>query len=135
METGASVLDFGAHHGAISTDLAARGHDVTAVSPGLGPLDGVTVIAERMTPARIRQLGTFDYVLALSVLPHQHDWRATWDALKSRARRALFVETPAPGEDVPSPEGLVEAFAGFPHLCVSPGFRDGFLRTIVKVDR
>ena len=130
---GRTVLDFGTHKGAIAAHLAREGFEVTAVAPGLGRVPGVTTIAGLLDPDGIRRLGTFDHVLALSVLTHCEPWDDYYKALCEVARLSLIVETPREGEPVPSQPGLAEAFAGCPVLGTFPGKRDGWTRDIVEV--
>lgn len=132
---GRTVLDFGTHKGAIASLLAGEGFEVTAVAPGLGKVPGVTTIAGMLDPDGIRRLGTFDHVLALSVLHHCTPWRDYWQALAEVARLSVIVETPREGEPVPSQPGLAPAFTGFPVIGTFPGKRDGWTRDIVEVAR
>ena len=127
-----SILDFGTHKGAIASYLSPL-REVTAVAPGLKPIDGVTVIPKKLTPDGIRLLGNFDYVLALSVLHHCTPWRDYYEALYDVATVGLFVETPRPDEDVPQQPGLAEHFARYEVIGTFPGKRAGHTRDIVYV--
>ena len=133
---GRSILDFGAYRGVMAGRLAWHGFDVTAVSPELQPVPDVVPIIGLLGPDEIRQLGTFDYTVALSVLHHQEDrWRDVWAALLDVTRHKVYVEVPRPGEPgVPHPEGLAAFFAGFPTVGTFPGKRAGWSRDIVEVN-
>ena len=133
MPTASTVLDFGTHKGAIAADLAERWLSVTAVAPGLKPIDRVKVIPKKLTPDGIRLLGNFEYVLALSVLHHCTPWRDYYEALWDVAKVGLFVETPRPDEDVPQQPGLAEHFARYDVIGTFPGKRAGHTRDIVYV--
>lgn len=104
-----TVLDVGAYNGYFSLRLAedfdAR---CTAADTYRGlpralaeaADDRVIGLVERITPARVRELGPFDVVLCLSVLHHAPDWRDLLDALHEQSR-VLFVETAVPAETLP----------------------------------
>ena len=127
-----TVLDFGTHKGAIAKVLAPS-RKVTAVAPGLDPIEGVTTASRKLTPGGIRRLGSFDYVLALSVLHHCRPWRDYYEALYEAAIVGLFVETPRRDENVPQQDGLAEHFAAYDVIGTFPGKRAGHTRDIVFV--
>ena len=98
-----TCLDFGAYGGYFCQRLTEDfGASCTAVDDykDLTPSPGVTVVNERLTADQLARLGSFDVVLALSVLHHVLDWRRHLDALLS-AGTVLFIEVASPGEDLP----------------------------------
>ena len=104
-----TVLDMGASAGYFSMRLAGEmGAVCTAVDSGeslprVVEANGdaqVTVVNRRLSLPEIASLGTFDVVLALSVLHHLTDWRAGLEVLRGAARSALIIETPAPTEQL-----------------------------------
>lgn len=52
------------------------------------------IVKKAVTPEDVRQLGTFDVVLGLSVLHHMRYWRDMVRMLNKITRSALIVETP-----------------------------------------
>lgn len=98
-----TVLDLGAAEGYFSSRLAVEfGAFVTAVEArrikDTNYHQRVTWITKKVTPQDIVDLGSFDVVLALSVLHHIPEWEKTLNALVSVTGRYLFVETPHPSE-------------------------------------
>lgn len=144
-KTGFTCLDFGAYGGYFSARLAEQFNaTVTAVddSPYLTEATGVTVINQRLTPAELRHLGTFDVALCLSVLHHLKNWRATLNALLDAAP-ILFVETAHPDENLPKAgnhkasqhiQDAVEK-AGGVVLTHTPGYDKRHMRSIYVIDQ
>ena len=99
-----TVLDIGTAQGYfaewIATDFGARvlAIDAKASPHFVGGSPRVTYRTQRLTAADLAALGTFDVVLALSVLHHCTDWRAILAALPAMARARLIIETPNPAE-------------------------------------
>jgi CTP-dependent riboflavin kinase len=99
-----SVLDLGAAGGYFAVRLAEEfGAAVLAVDthavPECSPSKGsVRSIVQTATPQSLRDLGSFDVILALSVLHHCEDWRGVLAQLRGMARSALIVETPHKSE-------------------------------------
>jgi magnesium-protoporphyrin O-methyltransferase len=95
--TGRRILDAGCGTGAVATELAVRGAEVTAID--LSPT--LIALAEARLPSALRgrvdfrsgdmlddRLGPFDHVLAMDSLIHY----ATWDMLESLRRLAARAE-------------------------------------------
>jgi CTP-dependent riboflavin kinase len=98
-----TVLDLGAASGYFSIrltrDFAARCVAVDR-SAEVKEAEGrvAAVVQGDLDLERIRRQGTFDVILALSLLHHQRDWLRILDLLVAHTRSALIVETPHPSE-------------------------------------
>lgn len=93
-------LDLGCQRGEFSSRLADR-LKMVAVDryDGKWPeVDGVRWLVQNMTAADLWATPEVDVILALNVLHHMEDWREALEALRARARLALIVEPPHPGE-------------------------------------
>jgi 2-polyprenyl-3-methyl-5-hydroxy-6-metoxy-1,4-benzoquinol methylase len=106
---GFTVLDLGAYNGYFSLRLAEDfDASCTAVDNWRGlPLalaeaddDRVRAVCERLTPATLRALGSFDVVLCLSVLHHVTWWEQMLAQLQKQARM-LFIEVASANEVLP----------------------------------
>lgn len=106
---GFTVLDVGAYNGYFSLRLAEEfGASVVAADTHRGLRrslaeagdDRVRGVYEKLTPARVREMGPFDVVLCLSVLHHVPEWEPLLEALHD-STRVLFVETATPKETLP----------------------------------
>jgi 2-polyprenyl-3-methyl-5-hydroxy-6-metoxy-1,4-benzoquinol methylase len=104
------VLDFGAYGGYFSFRLAEDfGCRVVAVDDHHELKRGIAAnrnplvegVHHRMSVDEVRELGSFDVVLALSVLHHVEHWAEMLVALKDAASTFLFIETPGPDEFLP----------------------------------
>jgi CTP-dependent riboflavin kinase len=104
-----TVLDLGAQTGYYSYRLAEQfGARCLAVEPSNPKLTHkvekdngnarVTWLRRHLDVKSLLKLGSFDVVLALSVLHHQSDWRGMLEALRSMTRGTLVVEAPHPKE-------------------------------------
>ena len=139
---GLRVLDFGAW----GNYFGARffhdsGHHTVAVddSPDLTPAPGVQVVAARLQPWEIHDLGRFDVTLCLSVLHHHEGWREYLDELAAITDEVLFVEVAQPGEALPGVEvprtpihdRLLEM--GGTVVCRTPGWDAQFLRPTYRI--
>lgn len=98
-----TVLDLGAAEGYFSSRIAGEfGAFVTAVEARTIKDSNyhprVTWIQKAITPQEVLELGSFDVVLALSVLHHLPNWKKMLEALVAVTHRTLFVETPHPSE-------------------------------------
>lgn len=98
-----TVLDLGAAEGYFSVRLAQEfGARVVAIDsrPVVKAIEGrvAAVRVQEMTPEDVRLLGTFDVVLALSILHHVPDWKGMLERLDRNFRSRLIVETPNPRE-------------------------------------
>lgn len=98
-----TVLDVGAAEGYFSARIASEFNAfVTAVETR--PLKAthrharLKWIQQHATPSDIRDLGSFDVVLGLSLLHHMKDWPEMLGALHAVARHSLIIETPHPDE-------------------------------------
>jgi SAM-dependent methyltransferase len=132
---GARVLDFGAFTGYFSHRLAdERSADCVAVAPEVLPYPGVTTISGRLDVDGIRALGTFDVVLALSVLHHVDPWQDYLKVLLDAAP-TVIIETVHPAETFNhcAPEkvkAIAEGVFG-PILCRTAGYQTDLLRPTV----
>lgn len=121
---GFTVFDFGARRGYFSLrlaeDLGARCTMMDYAGEYMkraiqrNPDAPLEMIVRRVeSAADLEDLGSFDVVLALSVLHHiPHEWPGVLDQLQAMAREVLIVEAPAPGERVQVRSG--DDFSGLP---------------------
>ena len=110
-----TVLDLGADRAYFSLRLAedfgaeclaVNREPIVAESVAMNPGTSVTARVEEVTADTLSHLGTFDVVLALSILHHfPHTWRAMIDELERMARWCVFIEAPAPDEPVKVRDG------------------------------
>lgn len=107
----ARVLDLGAYGGYFSFRLAedflanvVAVDDHPELRRGVQANDNPLVegIYERLSVDQVRDLGTFDVVLALSLLHHVPGWEAMLETLLGMTERFLFIETPGPHEHLPT---------------------------------
>lgn len=110
-----TVLDLGADRAYFSLRLAedfgaeclaVNREPIVAESVAMNPGTSVTARVEEVTRDNLSQLGTFDVILALSILHHfPHTWRDMIDQLERMARWCVFIEATAPGEPVKPRDG------------------------------
>lgn len=98
-----TVLDLGASSGYFSIRLTQDfGARAIAVDPNPSVMDAegrvAAVMQCKMDIESLLRMGTYDIVLALSVLHHMDSWRKVLRMINSMARSALIVETPNPRE-------------------------------------
>lgn len=137
VKEGARVLDFGSFTGYFSHRLAdERSASCVAVAPEARAYPGVVAISSNLTADGIRALGTFDVVLALSVLHHVRPWRDYWSALLDAAP-TVIVEVPHRDERFGHcPTGQVLELADGVTgrvLCETAGYQTGLLRRTMLV--
>lgn len=144
---GFTVLDFGAGGGYFTARLVEDFDAiVTAVEsdpkaqPNLADSGAATIIAEHATPDRLKKLGRFDMVLALSVLHHCPQWRATLNTLRDAAD-ILFVETADPREWLPKARAhthsaaICSAVTDGKILIETPGHDTRYTRALRVIDQ
>lgn len=109
--------------GAICT--AVNREPVVVESVAMNPGASVTPLVRAIDgPADLAELGTFDVVLALSILHHfPHVWPAMIEQMERMARYAVAIEPPAPGEPVQVRDG--DTFRGLPEEVARRGTRIG----------
>lgn len=139
---GIKVLEFGALDGWFSQQLTEKlAADCTVVDDNPN-LSGANVINKRLTATDIRKLGSFDVVLALSVLHHVPQWKSTLNALLNAAP-VVFIETAHPDETLPKAVNhsasaqIVKAVedAGAISITQTPGYDSRFTRDLWVIDR
>ena len=145
IEPGFSVLDFGAWNGYFSRRLADDlGANCTAVDnvPELEPYPGVAVINRRIQPDEIT--GTYDVVIAMSVLHHLENWR-DYLAKFLEVAPVVFLEVAAPNEVLPKAKAHNNSKAimravkakklGGTVIAETPGYDSKHLRPLIVIDQ
>ena len=140
---GIKVLEFGALDGWFSQQLTEHLDAECTVVDDNPSLEGsrLNVINKRLTATEIRKLGKFDVVLALSVLHHVPQWKATLNALLNAAPVA-FIETAVPDETLPkavnhaASEQIIKAVqdAGAISISRNPGYDAKYMRDLWVID-
>jgi 2-polyprenyl-3-methyl-5-hydroxy-6-metoxy-1,4-benzoquinol methylase len=145
------VLDLGANDGWLSVRLADLGHDVVAVertpqrraSLAPGSSGKVEWVERSIRAHELPTLGTFDVVIALSVLHHFRSCAKAWWNLHDMARELVIAEIPDPREGrrpekVESWQALHDAVLGTPNAHVAlwlPGWVRETRRPLVTVHK
>lgn len=145
IEPGFSVLDFGAWNGYFSRRLADDfDANCTAVDnvPELEPYPGVAVINRRIQPDEIT--GTYDVVIAMSVLHHLENWR-DYFAKFLEVAPVVFLEVAAPSEVLPKAKAHNNSKAimrsvkakklGGTVIAETPGYDSKHLRPLIVIDQ
>jgi hypothetical protein len=144
-----TLLDLGALHGYMASQAVLSFADVrvTAVElawyervPALGPR--IDCVSAAWHAQDVLEHGPWSAALALSVLHHVPDWRATFDALLARTRW-LYVELAEPGELLPLAQvdragrvAQIDAVLSRPEhlvLCQTAGYDPRFVRCLWAV--
>lgn len=109
--TPSSALDLGAYGGYFSFRLAedflmrvVAVDDHPELRRGVKANNNPLVegVYDRLSAAEVRELGTFDVTLALSLLHHVPGWEEMLATILDMTQQFLFIETPGPDEHLPT---------------------------------